>query len=32
LLDPTKDERLSTMVREIETALIEGLKDEKETD
>ena len=32
LLDPTKDERLSTMVREIETALIERLKDEKETD
>ena len=31
-LDPTMDERLSTMVREIETALIEGLKDEKETD
>jgi hypothetical protein len=26
------DERLSTMVREIETAITEGLKDEKETD
>jgi hypothetical protein len=26
------DERLSITVREIETALIEGLKDEKETD
>ena len=32
LLDPTKDEQLSTTVREIETALTEGLKDEKETD
>lgn len=31
-IDPTMDERLSTMVREIETALTEGLKDEKETD
>lgn len=31
-IDPTMDESLSTMVREIETALTERLKDEKETD